>query len=180
MDPHCGVVRVVGPARANMSAETEGVFGRIVQLLKAANVEYRTLEHEPTYTSADSARVRGLPLGSGAKALVLKCDGVFRLMVMPADRKLQSRLARVAFGAKDIRFATPEELLALTGLVPGAVPPFGEPVLPFPLYADASLGREHPEIAFNAGELTRSIIMTASAWASVAKPQWREFAVAGS
>ena len=49
------------------------------------------------------------------------------------------------------------ELSERTGLVSGDVPPFGEPVLPFPLYADESVF-ENPRIAFNAGSLTDSII----------------------
>ena len=140
-------------------------------MLDAARVSYRTLEHAATRTSAASAEVRGVPLGCGAKALLLKCDGVFRLFVMAADRKLQSRAVRSQLGVKDVRFATAAELLAATGLVPGAVPPFGEPILPFPLYADDALGTEFPEVAFNAGELTRSIIMSATDWATVAQPQ---------
>ena len=161
-----------------MSAEQESVFARIVRLLESAGASYRTVEHEPTPTSADSARVRGVALGSGAKALLLKCDGSFRLFVLPADRKLQSKLVRGALGVKDIRFASAEELRALTGLVPGSVPPFGEPVLPFPLFADVSVGRDFDEVAFNAGELTRSIIMPASMWADIARPQRFEFAAA--
>jgi prolyl-tRNA editing enzyme YbaK/EbsC (Cys-tRNA(Pro) deacylase) len=156
--------------------ENGSVFARIVQLLESAGATFRTVEHEPTQTSADSARVRGVPLGCGAKALLLKCDGTFRLFVLPADRKLQSKSLRTALGVKDVRFATPEELHALTGLVPGSVPPFGEPILPFPLFADVTVGREHAEVAFNAGALTRSIIMPATAWAEVARPQRLEFA----
>ena len=151
------------------------VYDRIRQLLDGAGVAYRVVDHEATTTSADSARVRGVPLGCGAKALLLKCDGVFRLFVMPADRKLQSKLVRAALHVKDVRFATAEELHALTGLAPGSVPPFGVPVLPFPLYADPAIGRVHTEVAFNAGELTRSIIMSAEAWASIAKPYELEF-----
>jgi Ala-tRNA(Pro) deacylase len=154
------------------------LFETIVQLLETAGVPFRRLEHEPTPTSADSARVRGLPLGTGAKALVLKCDDEFRLFVMPADRKLESRLVRATLRVKSVRFASAEELRERTGLVPGAVPPFGAPILPFPLHADSSVGVAYPEVAFNAGELTRSIIMAASDWLAVAKPQRFTFAVA--
>jgi Ala-tRNA(Pro) deacylase len=153
------------------------VLQRIVTLLETARVPYRTVEHAATRTSLESAEVRGVPLGCGAKALLLKCDGAYRLFVMSADRKLQSRLVRNALRVKDVRFATADELLAATGLVPGSVPPFGEPVLPFPLHADDAVGIEFPEVAFNAGELTRSIIMSAGDWAAVARPQRFEFAV---
>jgi len=51
-----------------------------------------------------------------------------------------------------LRFASREELLELTGLVPGSVPPFGRPILPFPLYVDTGIAA-NDRIAFNAGSL---------------------------
>ncbi len=59
---------------------------------------------------------------------------------------------------KKFRFATPQELAAF-GLVPGAVPPFGEPVLPLALHVDPSV-LANEVIAFNAGSLTESIILS--------------------
>jgi len=53
---------------------------------------------------------------------------------------------------KKIRFASTEELLQLTGLVPGSIPPFGYPLLPFELFVDASI-LANEKIAFNAGSL---------------------------
>ena len=47
----------------------------------------------------------------------------------------------------------------LTGLVPGSVPPLGRPILDLDLYVDASV-RANDRVAFNAGSLTDSIIMT--------------------
>jgi prolyl-tRNA editing enzyme YbaK/EbsC (Cys-tRNA(Pro) deacylase) len=152
------------------------VYDRIVRHLTAAGVVFRTVEHPPTLTSLEAARARGEPLGCGAKALVLKGDGAFRLFVLAADRKLQSKLIKTALGLRDLRFATAEELLALTGLVPGGVPPFGEPVLPLPLFADIDLGTRFPHIAFNAGDLCRSIIMPAADWEEAARPVRLRFA----
>ncbi len=106
----------------------------------------------------------GEPLGAGAKALLLRTDDVFRLFVLPADLRLDSASVKRHLALKRLRFATAEELLELTGLVPGSVPPFGEPVLPFPLLADSSIGRRYEQVAFNAGTLTRSFIMTAADW----------------
>ena len=94
----------------------------------------------------------------------------FRLFVLPADRKLDSALVKKQLGVTRLRFASPEELLALTGLVPGSVPPFGEPILPFELIADVAIGARYPHVAFNAGSLTDSIIMSAADWDHVAQP----------
>jgi len=146
------------------------VHDRLVRYLTDSGVAFRQLHHEPTPTSADSARVRGEPIGSGAKALLLKTDERFRLFVLPGDRRLDSASVKRQLGAGRLRFASKEELLAQTGLQPGAVPPFGEPVLPFELIADVSIGQTYPTVAFNAGSVTDSIIMAAVDWERVAKP----------
>jgi prolyl-tRNA editing enzyme YbaK/EbsC (Cys-tRNA(Pro) deacylase) len=152
------------------------ILEAIRRLLGAGGAEFRELEHEPTPTSEDSARVRGEPLSVGAKALLLKIDDAFGLFVLPADRKLDSAAIKAALNAKKSRFATPDELLALTGLVPGCVPPFGQPILPFELWADIHVGTSHGRVAFNAGSLTHSIIMSTSDWERIAKPRRLSFA----
>src|SRR5579875_3072319 len=91
------------------------------------------VKHEPTYTSAESAAARGEELGVGAKTLLLRTDETLRLSVLPADRKLDSGAVKRELAVRRIRLATPQELRELTGLVPGSVPPCGEPVLPFEL-----------------------------------------------
>ncbi len=62
-----------------------------------------------------------------------------------------------------------DELKELTGLVPGSVPPFGRPILPFDLYLDEAL-RTNDRIAFNAGSLTDSIILGMSDYLRIAAP----------
>lgn len=149
---------------------------KIRRVLGEAGVAFREAHHEPTRTSEESAAARGEPLSVGAKALLLRTDDVFRLFVLPADRKLDSNAIRRHLGVRKTRFATVEELDELVGLVPGAVPPFGEPVLPFELYADEAVGVEHGKVAFNAGSLTDSIIMSAPDWEAVARPTRFRFA----
>ena len=70
---------------------------------------------------------------------------------------------------KRIRFATKEELHELTGLVPGCVPPFGEPILHLELYVDHSV-LQNEKIAFNAASLTDSIIMQTEDYLKIARP----------
>lgn len=155
---------------------SDDVLNRIRALLHSAGVAYREIQHAPTRTSEESAQARGEPLSVGAKALLLQVGETFRLFVLPADRKLDSAAVKRHFGVKQLRFATPEELMALTGLVPGSVPPFGEPILPFELFADETVGAEHGRVAFNAGSLTNSVVMAAEDWAAMARPVWFRFA----
>jgi prolyl-tRNA editing enzyme YbaK/EbsC (Cys-tRNA(Pro) deacylase) len=140
-------------------------------------VVFREVHHAPTRTSEESALARGEELRVGGKALLIKVDAEFRLFVLSADRKLDSAAIRAHFQAKKTRFASPEELLQMTGLVPGSVPPFGAPILPFPLYTDPSVF-ENERIAFNAGSLTDSIIMSIDDYRRLARPEIFSFAAA--
>lgn len=147
-----------------MNVGNELVFEKIKALLQEHACDFKVIEHAPTFTSEESAMARGEPLHVGAKALLLKVDEFFRLFVLPANQKLDSSAVKKMLGVKKFRFATPDELFDLTGLVPGCVPPFGKPILPFELFADPNIGRVEDKVAFNAGLLTRSIVMKASDW----------------
>jgi prolyl-tRNA editing enzyme YbaK/EbsC (Cys-tRNA(Pro) deacylase) len=151
------------------------LLDKIRAWLAAEDISFREVRHEPTRTSEDSARARGEALRVGGKALLIKVDDVYRLFVLSADRKLDSAAVKRRFGARKIRFATPEELADLTGLVPGSVPPFGRPLLPFPLYVDPSVF-ENERIAFNAGSLTDSIVMATGDYRRIAGAEVFTFA----
>jgi prolyl-tRNA editing enzyme YbaK/EbsC (Cys-tRNA(Pro) deacylase) len=151
------------------------VLEKIRDLLAQHSIAYTQISHEPTTTSEESARVRGESLSVGAKALLVKTDDVFRLFVLPADLQFDTKRVKQELKVRSTRFATKEELLELTSLVPGSVPPFGEPILPFELYSDTGIGTIDDKVAFNAGSLTTSIVMKASDWKSVARPKELSF-----
>jgi Ala-tRNA(Pro) deacylase len=157
-------------------AEADGrVAAALERHLQARGIGFRAVEHVPTLTSEASAQARGEPLAIGGKALLLKVDDSFALFVLSAAARLDNAAIRQHFGARKARFASRDELWDMTGLVPGCVPPFGEPVLPFPLYADPSI-LEQPRIAFNAGLLTRSFVLAIDDWVAMASPQRLRFA----
>jgi len=137
--------------------------------LDGQQVSCREVHHEPTFTSEDSARARGEELRVGGKALLMRGDDSFALFVLPADRRADSAAIRKELKLGKLRFANREELLELTGLVPGSVPPFGQPILPFALYVDAAL-EANDRIAFNAGSLTDSMILAMADYLRVARP----------
>ncbi|MBX9788504.1 MAG: hypothetical protein K2Y37_06275 [Pirellulales bacterium] len=145
------------------------VLERIEQLLTAQGVPSDVLRHKPVYTSAEAAAVRGTTLASGAKALICKADERFVMFVLPADRRLASKLVRKARGWKSLRFGTAEEVLELTGLTPGSIPPFGQ-LFGLVTLCDRQLA-EQPTINFNAGDHAVSISMRYADWESVESPE---------
>ena len=86
------------------------------------------LEHEPVITSQDAARVRGISLKQGIKALLFTNDSNdWVIACVPADRKVNQKkvASSLSWQKKSIRMATPEEVLEKTGCEVGSVPPIG-------------------------------------------------------
>lgn len=52
-------------------------------------------------------------------------SALFYLAVMSASKKFSWKHVKKLLKIKNMRFATPEEVLERTGCLPGAVPPFG-------------------------------------------------------
>ena len=150
------------------------VFDQVVNLLKEHGIAFQVLRHEPAHTSEEAARIRGTPLDSGAKALICKGDDRFVMFVVPADRKLDSHAVRRAKGWRKLRFATREEVLELTGLAPGSIPPFGS-LFGLPTHCDARLG-DNDVINFNAGDHSISVSMRYADYLLAEKPELGTFA----
>lgn len=151
------------------------VLGRIVDLLEGAGCPYELIEHPPARTAREAAAARGTPLELGTKAILLKYDGEFGIFALNASRQIRSALIRRGLRVRRTRFAQREELLAMTGLEPGAVPPFGEPVLPFPLFADPS-ALAGAAMVFTAGCRSVSIRMATADYRLIARPRVLPFA----
>ena len=132
------------------------VFERIRAKLDEAGIVYCLAHHVPVVTSEEAARVRGVDLHSGAKALVMQGDKSKKhvLLVLPADLRLDKKKVKMVLG-ESVSFAA--DPVTVTSCVRGSVPPFGS-VLGLPTYCDQRLS-ENEVINFNAGSLTDSIRM---------------------
>ena len=95
------------------------------------------------------------------------------MFVIPSDRKLNSKRVRQALGIHALRFATPDELRDLTGLPPGAVPPFGS-LFGLPTRCDARLA-ENERINFNAGDHSISVSLRFTDYLQVENPSLGSF-----
>jgi len=144
------------------------VLERLTNALEAARIEFQKTEHEAVYTSAEAAAIRGVSLHSGAKALILKGGDAFLMVVLPADLALNSAALREVLGTRRIRFADKEEVLKITGLTPGSIPPFGS-LFELKTYCDERLA-DNERINFNAGSHTVSIQMSYVDFLAYEKP----------
>ena len=147
-------------------------FDLLVALLEANGARFRVLTHPAEGRSDLVAQIRGTAPGQGAKAMLCKSkDGepAFALVVLPGDRKLDFKRVAQALGMKKATLASPDEAMAATGCVIGAIPPFAD-TPGMRLVVDPALVERFDEIAFNAGRLDRSIVLDSSDYVRIARP----------
>lgn len=131
------------------------VSDRILQLFKEKKIEYKLYEHEPVRTSEEAARVRGVELKTGVKALIFDTGKNYILVLIPADQKVETHYIAKLEDAKKLSMAKPEKVLELAGCVTGSVPPFGHNTR-FKTYFYRSI-LKNEFVNFNIGELTLSV-----------------------
>jgi len=155
--------------RSMKQTTAKSVFEQICSYLDDEKVQYKKFEHKPVFTSEQAAAVRGTSIESGAKALVCLADKKPIMIVISAANKLDIKAFKQAFGYKDVTMADKETLLKVTGLQPGAVPPFGS-LFNILTYIDEGLTKLET-INFNAGSNTQSIQMQSKDYLEVEKPE---------
>lgn len=155
--------------------EYHPTVNKIISLLKDNNYWFETFEHEPVRTSEEASKIRtGYNLRQGAKAIIIKAYFIgtldkFVMLVIPGDLRFDSQKVKQSLKAKNLRFATEEEVIQITGGVqPGGVPPFGN-LFDLEVYADKSLF-ENEKIIFNAGDRRFSIAIKSADFKKLVKP----------
>ena len=98
---------------------------RLFACLAELGIETETREHPPVYTVAEAERHTGHLPGAHTKNLFLEDrKGGPWLVVCRADQPVRINALARLLGAPRMRFAEPERLLEVLGVVPGAVTPF--------------------------------------------------------
>lgn len=144
--------------KANIIFGGENLRGEIIHLLRSKKIGFDHITHEPTPTSEDSARVRGISVSEGVKSLILrgKTSKKNYQVNIPAHLKVDMKAVAKVVGEK-CEFEDPAVILERYGLEVGAVPPFGN-LLNLDNYYDESILAQE-KAAFNCGLTTESIIM---------------------
>ena len=148
----------------------------IVSLLQNSGVSFQLLEHEPVFTSEQAARVRGVSLKQGVKAMVLQSNsGNFFLFCLPADKKIDFKKAAELVDEKRLFLANPAEVLRITGCQIGSVSPFSGLLSQLPAFFDSGI-LENETVEFNIGLHTHSVRMKSGDLTALIKPVFGEFA----
>jgi len=95
--------------------ELDATHLKLIEKLEGKGVEYKITEHEPVKTSEEAAKVRGVSLDSGAKAMFCvdfsrKLDPIYFLAVISASRKINWKQFRGIIGTKKVKLVALEKV----------------------------------------------------------------------
>jgi Ala-tRNA(Pro) deacylase len=132
----------------------------VTEHLERRGSAFEVIPHQQAYTSVDEARALGVDADEVLKTLAVRTGPGYALMVIPASRRLDLRLAREALGDSHARLATEDELdRDFADYQLGALPPLGG-LVGGRVYVDPEVLR-HETVAFAAGTQTESVKMRA-------------------
>lgn len=99
----------------------------IYQYLTGKGISYEVTEHGAVYNMEDLAAM-DLPYpDSDAKNLFVRDDKKrnYYLITVKGEKRVNLKEFRKAYGLRNLSFASPDDLMAIMGLIPGAVTPLG-------------------------------------------------------
>lgn len=147
----------------------------ILSMLKEREIKFTHSEHEETPTSEDSARVRGVPLSQGAKALILvgKSTAANYMLVVSGDKKANFKALEEKVSEK-LEMEKPDKIQQKFGLQIGGVPPFGN-LIGLKVFMDNAVA-QNETVDFNCGLRTESVSMSGKDLAELTEAELGEFA----
>jgi Ala-tRNA(Pro) deacylase len=105
-----------------MSASREELMERFQKL----GLQTRTVDHLPVFTVEEAKKVHADMPGGHCKNLFCKDEkGALWLIVALEDAVINLKSAPAKIGSKRLTFGKPELLMAVLGVEPGSVTPFG-------------------------------------------------------
>ena len=123
---------------------------KLTEFLDSRRIKYVTITHSPAYTAQTIAASAHVPGKELAKTVIVKIDGEFAMVVLPASFRVDLQHLKATTGADAVDLATEAEF---KNLFPdcelGAMPPFGN-LYDMDVYVAEELA-EDEEIAFSAG-----------------------------
>ncbi len=103
------------------------IAASVMNILTELHIEYESVAHPKSYSSAESAFAAHIPQDHIAKGVLLKDSEGFLLAVIPASQWVDFRRLKADLG-RQLQLATEGEIERLfSDCDHGAVPPLGEP-----------------------------------------------------
>jgi Ala-tRNA(Pro) deacylase len=142
---------------------------KLQEYLDAEGVKYTTLSHSAAFTAQELAAMLHVAGKELAKTVIVKVDGQFAMVVLPASHRIDFRCLSTALGGKEVKLAAEREFANLFPTCEvGAMPPFGN-LFELPVYVAQPL-TEDEEIVFNSGSFATALRMRYADYARLVRP----------
>lgn len=143
--------------------DTAQIEQAVLDSLDELDAAYEIIEIDPAYANtAEFCERYGYPPQTSANCIVVASktgDRRHAACLVQATRRLDvNRTVRKLLGVRKASFAPAEETVALTGMLPDGVTPFGLPE-DLPLYVDAGVV-EHERVIVGGGSRRLKILVT--------------------
>jgi len=146
----------------------------IRRYLDVRGVPYEELHHRAAFTAQEVAQQEHVSGRQVAKVVVMIADGEPVELILPANRRVIPERVRDALGAKEVRFASEEEMGRIfSGCEVGAIPPLRH-WLDVSMLMDQAM-RVPGEIVFQAGTHTDALRVPFEPWYRVVRPRVESF-----
>lgn len=123
---------------------------KLKQYLDKNHVHYVSIPHASSYTAQQTAQIAHIPGKELAKTVIVKVNGQFKLIVLPACSQLNFKTLETELGSKKVELARESEFKSLFPECElGAMPPFGN-LYNIETYVSKDL-HDDKKIAFNGG-----------------------------
>lgn len=143
---------------------------KIQHYLSEHQTKYHLMSHMPAYTASQTAELAHVSGKKMAKSVVLKADGKFIMMLVPANQTLNLKEFSKWLGVKKLELASESEFETLfPECEMGAMPPFGH-LYHMDVFVEDTLAAQE-NITFNAGTHTDLIEMAFEDFESLEQPK---------
>lgn len=144
---------------------------QIKHYLEEHAVPYSLITHSPTYTASQTAQAAHISGKHVAKVLVVKMDGKFAMIALPANKQFDVNLLKDQIHAKHVEIAHEYEFNdKFPGCDVGAMPPFGE-LYGMPVFLAESL-KNKDWVVFNGGNHSDLIQMSCADFLKLVHPKF--------
>jgi Ala-tRNA(Pro) deacylase len=143
---------------------------RLKDYLEENKIPYSHCTHRLAYTAQEIAEAQHVPGREMAKTIVLRADGRFLMVVLPAVTKIDLKALREELPYKHLELASEREFAGLfRDSEVGAMAPFGN-LYHLPVYVDRTLAADE-DIVFNAGTHVDTIRMKYKDFERLVQPE---------
>lgn len=143
---------------------------KLKEFLENQKVKYVSMMHSPAFTSQEIAAAAHISGKQLAKTVIVKMDGKFAMIVLPANDQVNFSRFREATKCKEVDLASESEFKEkFSGCEVGAMPPFGN-LYDMAVYVSSDLGHQS-HIIFNAGSHSELMQMAYSDFEKLVQPR---------